>query len=86
MSCPMCASANQEEFPAEMVLHFNGMKSLDRPGVLIFPKVLVCLDCGFSQFDAKTKVALLAADELVSPRPLLSTGKRVASDPRRCAC
>jgi len=50
MSCTVCASANQAEFPTEMAIHFSGRKNLDKPHVLLFPKLLVCLDCGFSRF------------------------------------
>jgi hypothetical protein len=61
MSCPGCASVNQEEFPAEIMFHFIGMANLDRPGVTAFPKILVCLDCGLSQFTtAKRSLTLLA--------------------------
>jgi hypothetical protein len=50
MSCPVCASSNQAEFSAEINIHFSGLKNLDRPSVLVFPEVLVCLDCGSSRF------------------------------------
>jgi len=50
MHCAFCASSNQAEFPAEVNIHFSGVKNLDRPSVMVFPKLLVCLDCGFSQF------------------------------------
>ena len=50
MSCPACSSCNQVEFSAEMVVHSSGLKNIDRPAVYVFPKILVCLDCGFSQF------------------------------------
>lgn len=33
-----------------MMLHFSGIRNIDKPGVWAFPKVLVCLDCGFSRF------------------------------------
>jgi hypothetical protein len=33
-----------------MMLHHNGPKKLDNPGVLVSPKILVCSYCGFSQF------------------------------------
>lgn len=49
-SCLSCRSANQREFTAEMNIHFPGMKGLDVPAVLIFPSILVCLDCGTGQF------------------------------------
>jgi hypothetical protein len=50
MSCLSCESSNQAEFTAEMNLHFRGLRHIDNPGVLLFPKVSVCLDCGFSKF------------------------------------
>jgi len=49
MTCRSCRSVNQAEFPAELLIHFGGLKNLDKPGVLVFPKLLVCLDCGFLQ-------------------------------------
>jgi hypothetical protein len=34
----------------ELMIHANGPMRVDDPGVLAFPKILVCLDCGFSRF------------------------------------
>jgi hypothetical protein len=50
MSCPACASGKQMSFSAEMMLHSPGRKNLANPGVWLFPKLLVCLDCGVSLF------------------------------------
>lgn len=50
MSCPTCASGNQTELPVEMVIHLTGIKNVDHPGVLLFASVLICLDCGYSQY------------------------------------
>jgi hypothetical protein len=50
MTCAFCTSSNQAEFPAEMNIHRQGLRNADKPGVFVFPKVLVCLDCGFSSF------------------------------------
>jgi hypothetical protein len=50
MNCVSCGSSNQEEFLAKMAIHFPSLKNLDKPHVLIFPKTLVCLECGHSQF------------------------------------
>ena len=50
MSCAVCTSVNEAEFNAEMMIHFSGIRHIDTPGVLAFPKVSVCLDCGFSRF------------------------------------
>ena len=50
MRCLSCESDNQVEFTAEMILHFHGLRNINNPGVLLFPKVSVCLECGFSRF------------------------------------
>jgi hypothetical protein len=61
MPCPLCASVREREFSAEINIHFSGRNNLDKPGVFIFPGILVCLDCGFSQFTApEAELALLA--------------------------
>jgi hypothetical protein len=50
MYCALCHSNNQAEFSAEMMIHFSGLKHIDNPAVLAFPKVSICFDCGFSGF------------------------------------
>jgi hypothetical protein len=50
MSCLLCTSPKQAEYGAEMIIHFTGLKNVDKRGVLLFPKPLVCLDCGFIHF------------------------------------
>jgi len=50
MSCKSCKSENQSNFNGEIAIHFPGLKGLDKPIVWVFPKVLVCLDCGFTEF------------------------------------
>jgi hypothetical protein len=63
MSCVLCGSGNQAEFPAEVMVHFTGRRHLDQPGVLLFPKLLVCLDCGSSRFAVpEKKLALLLSN------------------------
>jgi hypothetical protein len=62
MSCPACSSGNLVEFSAEGIVHLSGLKNLDKPAVLVFPKLLVCVSCGLSQFTVpETEMALLAA-------------------------
>jgi hypothetical protein len=61
-----CVSGNQAEFRAEMNIHFPGLKNVDRLGVLVFPKILVCLDCGFTQFKLpETDLRLLTESAIV---------------------
>lgn len=50
MKCLSCHSSNQSVFPGELSIHFPGLEGLDRPTVWAFPQLLVCLDCGFTQF------------------------------------
>jgi hypothetical protein len=49
MSCPLCASGKEKEFSAEMIIHHSGLENLKRSPVLVFPKLLVCMDCGSSR-------------------------------------
>ena len=50
MPCRLCASENQKEFGSEINIHFPGRKGLDEPTVLVFPTLIVCIDCGFTEF------------------------------------
>jgi hypothetical protein len=50
MSCRLCSSTNEAKFTAEVMIHFSGRKHLENPGVLTFPELLVCLDCGSTRF------------------------------------
>jgi hypothetical protein len=50
MSCRSCGSADSADFRSEIMIHFAGRKNVDKPGVLVFPQVTVCLHCGFTEF------------------------------------
>jgi hypothetical protein len=61
MPCLLCTSGNQAEFTAEINIHFRGRENIEDPGVLVFPKLLVCLDCGWSSFSIpETEMSQLA--------------------------
>lgn len=61
MRCALCQSDNQAEFSVEMMIYFSGRAHIDDPGLLAFPKVSVCLDCGSARFTIpETDLALLA--------------------------
>jgi hypothetical protein len=54
--CSSCASRRITEFLGEICLHFpGGLKSLDKPQVLTFPQVVVCLNCGSARFTVPEK-------------------------------
>jgi len=50
MICKGCHSYNQSAFNSEIAIHFPGLKGLDKPIVFVFPKLVVCLRCGFTEF------------------------------------
>ena len=50
MACKRCDSDNQSTFNGEVAIHFPGVKGLDKPIVWVFPKLVVCLNCGFTEF------------------------------------
>ena len=50
MACKQCDSENLGEFGSEMAIHYPGLKGLDKPIVTVFRGLLVCLDCGFTEF------------------------------------
>jgi hypothetical protein len=51
MSCKSCKSEHQSNLSAEVAIHFPGLRGLDEPRVLVFPKLVVCLDCGLAEFE-----------------------------------
>jgi hypothetical protein len=60
MICPNCPCHALEELSTEMMLHYVGVQKLNNSGILISPKILVCLDCGFSYFTTpENELALL---------------------------
>lgn len=50
MACLRCHSDNAGTFSVEMNFHFPGWEGMEKPTVLVFPEVVVCLDCGFAEF------------------------------------
>jgi len=50
MLCRRCALDNHDTFNGEIAIHFPGLKGLDKPIVWAFPKLAVCLECGFTEF------------------------------------
>jgi hypothetical protein len=66
MNCSLCASINQVEFPAEITIHYRNFKNLHKPKVLVFPQLLVCLDCGFTRFNAPVPELRVLREEIAT--------------------
>ena len=61
MACNSCGSARQQRYDAEIVIHFPGTANIKKNPVLVFPELLVCLDCGKAEFSVpKDELARLA--------------------------
>lgn len=50
MACPKCQSAALCVIPAEVRLYRNTLRTLSHPPMTPSPDILVCLDCGWSEF------------------------------------
>jgi hypothetical protein len=61
MACNACGSVNQRKFLAEVGIHFPRLEDVTKSPVLVFPELLVCLDCGKTEFTVpRDELALLA--------------------------
>jgi len=66
---PIGKPENQSSFDGELNIHFPGHSNLSKPTVWAFPALLICLDCGLSEFNLiETELRMLvegaAADRL----------------------
>jgi hypothetical protein len=85
MHCTLCQSDNLAEFIAEMMIHFSGRTNIDHPGIPAFPKVLVCLNCGSSQFTVPATKLTLLANRTATNGGQVAVGGRVESPSLRVA-
>jgi hypothetical protein len=49
-TCKFCQSDNQRNLGGEVGIHFRGLNNLEKLRVFVFPELLVCLACGFTEF------------------------------------
>ena len=50
MTCQQCGTS-RNVFPSEIAIHFPGLVNVDKPVVMVFPKLHVCLMCGSTEFE-----------------------------------
>jgi hypothetical protein len=61
MPCKSCSSSNLRNFSTEIAIH---LKDIGRPHVFVFPEILVCLKCGFTELVIdEEKLRLLTRDK-----------------------
>jgi hypothetical protein len=72
MACQRCTSDTQRVLSSEVAIHFPGLKGLDQPIVWSFPKLLVCLECGFTEFTVpERELSVLATGKAVAGAVML---------------
>jgi hypothetical protein len=65
MTCRSCGSNNPAEYDAEINIHLP--RGRDKAAVLVFPKLVVCSDCGVTEFTIpETELRLLGKGEKVA--------------------
>jgi hypothetical protein len=61
MLCKSCSSGNLRSFLTEIAVHLEDIGS---PHVFVFPEILVCLKCGFTELVIEEdKLRLLTQDK-----------------------
>jgi hypothetical protein len=61
MACISCGVPNQGKFLAEVDIHFPELRNVNNSPVLLYPELLVCLNCGKAEFTVpKDQLVLLA--------------------------
>lgn len=83
MACPKCQSVALSLVPAEIRLYRNYPRTMSHPPMSPSPDVLVCLDCGWSEFSIPR--SWLSAGWLQSLRPQGSGPKSVNLAPSKVA-
>ena len=66
MPCKQCHAEKTITFSGEVAIHFPGLKGLKKPILLVFPDLVACLHCGFTEFT----VAANELSVLVTGKPL----------------
>jgi hypothetical protein len=65
MPCKKCGSEQLTEYGSEINVHFPAYSDLDNQAVLLFPNLLVCLKCGFTEFTlSQSDLPLLSKREV----------------------
>ena len=66
MRCKQCNSEDHRMFTSELAIHFRGLDGLRKPIVWVYPKLLVCMCCGFTGFTVpERELSILREDKVV---------------------
>jgi hypothetical protein len=77
MTCKECHSDKQSVFNGEIAIHFPGLEGLKKSIVWVFPKLMVCLHCGFAEFALpERELQILEKGSPVDGAVVLTEGSR----------
>jgi hypothetical protein len=63
LSCRACQSSRQRKLHSEVAIHPPFLLDTPLPHEMVFPELLICLDCGFTEFSIPaSSLDRLAAD------------------------
>jgi hypothetical protein len=67
LPCKSCGKDSHGSFPGEIAIHFPGLKNIDKPTVVVFPELVICLNCGLVAFTVpEDELRLLARNSAAS--------------------
>jgi hypothetical protein len=86
MLCKSCGRNGLTRFNGEIAIHFPGLPGLEKPIVWVWPKLFICLNCGFTDFQVPED-ELARSEKIVRQQKILN--RAVRSTPhlsayRRC--
>ena len=67
MSCAVCSSLNEAEFPTELMIHSSDRTRAGNSDVFAVAQVSICLDCGASRFNTPGRQLRLLRDGTARP-------------------
>ncbi len=73
MGCRKCSSEKQRTFNGELAIHFPGLEGLDKSTVCVFPKLAVCLTCGFTEFTVPERELRVLLDDTSAVNEIVLT-------------
>ena len=76
MVCKKCASNNQRTFGSEVAIHVSGLKGLNKPIVWVFPQIVVCCQCGFTEFTVPEEELAVLMGSKPAPGVVVLMGDR----------
>jgi hypothetical protein len=80
VTCRSCGSDKQHIFEAEIPVVFAKFEDRGKPIIRVFPRLLICLSCGYVEFVVPVTELRVIRDNARPNEPGLSTQVRAPAD------